>query len=96
MSSFFFLKIAKGYKFFDIYFSFYYRSISFYKGYFIKCNTNLYSDNYRWLCINNIYDKYRVIKSKYSNYIVLIKYKNIYYTYDNLYGNNILFLMVMN
>ena len=79
-------------RFFDIDFSFYYRSISSYKGYFIKCNTNLYSDNYRWLCINNIYDKYRVIKSKYSNYIVLIKYKNIYYTYDNLYGNKYIVL----
>lgn len=62
----------------------YYKSITSYKGYFIRCNTNLYNDSYRWLCINNLYDKYRIIKNKYKDYIVFIKYNNTYYTYDNI------------
>lgn len=55
---------------FDYY---YYRSISSYKGYFIRCNTNLFFDKYYYLCINSNYDKYRIIKEKYNGYIIFIK-----------------------
>ena len=71
----------------------YYKSITSYKGYFIRCNTNLYNDSYRWLCINNLYDKYRIIKNKYKDYIVFIKYKNTYYTYDNISKNKYIILV---
>ena len=71
----------------------YYKSITSYKGYFIRCNTNLYNDSYRWLCINNLYDKYRIIKNKYKDYIVFIKYNNTYYTYDNISKNKCIILV---
>ena len=32
-------------------FDYYYRSISSYKGYFIRCNTNLFFDKYYYLSI---------------------------------------------
>lgn len=64
-------------------FNSYYGSVCSYKGYFIRCNTSLYFDKYRLVCINNRYDKYIMIKNKYTDYIVFIKYKNRYYTYDN-------------
>ena len=64
-------------------FDYYYRSISSYKGYFIRCNTNLFFDKYNYLCIYNNYDKYRIIKKKYNGYIVFIKVKYKYYTYDD-------------
>ena len=74
----------------------YYSSISSYKGYFIRCNTNLFFDKYNYLCIYNNYDKYRIIKNRYKGYIVFIKVKNRYYTYDDdliyingLFGTNI-------
>ena len=60
----------------------YYTSILSYKGYFIRCNTKLYFDKYSKLCINNIYDKYIIIKNKYIEYVIFIKVKNRYYTYD--------------
>lgn len=71
----------------------YYKSITSYKGYFIRYNTNLYNDSYRWLCINNLYDKYRIIKNKYKDYIVFIKYNNTYYTYDNISKNKCIILV---
>lgn len=64
-------------------FDYYYRSISSYKGYFIRCNTNLFFVKYNYLCIYNNYDKYRIIKNRYKGYIVFIKVKYRYYTYDN-------------
>lgn len=64
-------------------FNFYYGSVCSYKGYFIRCNTKLYFDKYSLVCINNKYDKYIMIKNRYNDYIVFIKYKNRYYTYDN-------------
>lgn len=74
----------------------YYSSISSYKGYFIRCNTNLFFDKYNYLCIYNNYDKYRIIKKRYKGYIVFIKVKNRYYTYDDdlvyingLFGTNV-------
>lgn len=74
----------------------YYSSISSYKGYFIRCNTNLFFDKYNYLCIYNNYDKYRIIKNRYKGYIVFIKVKNRYYTYDDdliyingLFGTNV-------
>lgn len=72
-------------------FDYYYRSISSYKGYFIRCNTNLFFDKYYYLCINSNYDKYRIIKEKYNGYIIFIKVKDRYYTYDDdlLYMNNL-------
>lgn len=63
-------------------FNSYYTSILSYKGYFIRCNTKLYFDKYSKLCINNIYDKYIIIKNKYIEYVIFIKVKNRYYTYD--------------
>lgn len=72
-------------------FDYYYRSIFSYKGYFIRCNTNLFFDKYYYLCINSNYDKYRIIKEKYNGYIIFIKVKDRYYTYDDdlLYMNNL-------
>ena len=77
-------------------FDYYYRSISSYKGYFIRCNTNLFFDKYSYLCIYNNYDKYKILKTKYNDYIVFIKIKNRYYTYDDdliyinsLFGTNV-------
>lgn len=72
-------------------FDYYYRSISSYKGYFIRCNTNLFFDKYYYLCINSNYDKHRIIKEKYNGYIIFIKVKDRYYTYDDdlLYMNNL-------
>lgn len=74
----------------------YYSSISSYKGYFIRCNTNLFFDKYNYLCIYNNYDKYRIIKKRYKGYIVFIKVKNRYCTYDDdlvyingLFGTNV-------
>lgn len=63
-------------------FDLFFRSISSYKGYFIRCNTSLFIYKYNDLCMNNRYDKYIVIKKRYSNYLVFIKYRNRYYTYD--------------
>ena len=81
---------------FDNDFNSYYSSISSYKGYFIRCNTNLFFDKYNYLCIYNNYDKYRIIKKRYKGYIVFIKIKNRYYTYDDdliyingLFGTNV-------
>lgn len=81
---------------FDNDFVSYYSSISSYKGYFIRCNTNLFFDKYNYLCIYNNYDKYRIIKKRYKGYIVFIKVKNRYYTYDDdliyingLFGTNV-------
>lgn len=81
---------------FDNDFNSYYSSISSYKGYFIRCNTNLFFDKYNYLCIYNNYDKYRIIKKRYKGYIVFIKVKNRYYTYDDdliyingLFGTNV-------
>lgn len=76
---------------YDSDFDYYYRSISSYKGYFIRCNTNLFFDKYYYLCINSNYDKYRVIKEKYRGYIVFIKVRDRYYTYDDdlLYMNSL-------
>ena len=81
---------------FDNDFNSYYSSISSYKGYFIRCNTNLFFDKYNYLCIYNNYDKYRIIKNRYKGYIVFIKVKNRYYTYDDdliyingLFGTNV-------
>ena len=81
---------------FDNDFNSYYSSISSYKGYFIRCNTNLFFDKYNYLCIYNNYDKYRIIKKRYRGYIVFIKVKNRYYTYDDdliyingLFGTNV-------
>ena len=41
--------------------------------------------------INSNYDKYRIIKEKYNGYIIFIKVKDRYYTYDDdlLYMNNL-------
>lgn len=64
-------------------FDLFFRSISSYKGYFIRCNTSLFFSRYNDLCMNSRYDKYLVIKKKYSNYLVFIKYRNRYYTYGN-------------
>ena len=64
-------------------FDLFFRSISSYKGYFIRCNTSLFFSRYNDLCMNSRYDKYLVIKKRYSNYLVFIKYKNRYYTYGN-------------
>lgn len=64
-------------------FDLFFRSISSYKGYFIRCNTSLFFSRYNDLCMNSRYDKYLVIKKRYSNYLVFIKYRNRYYTYDN-------------
>lgn len=64
-------------------FDLFFRSISSYKGYFIRCNTSLFFSRYNDLCMNSRYDKYLVIKKRYSNYLVFIKYRNSYYTYDN-------------
>lgn len=71
-------------------FELYFRSISSYKGYFIRCNTSLFFYRYNDICTYNRYDKYLIIKKKYSNYMVFIKYKNRYYTYndDLIYINN--------
>ena len=81
---------------FDNDFNSYYSSISSYKGYFIRCNTNLFFDKYNYLCIYNNYDKYRIIKKRYKGYIVFIKVKNRYCTYDDdlvyingLFGTNV-------
>lgn len=76
-------------------FDYYYRSISSYKGYFIRCNTNLFFDKYYYLCINSNYDKYMIIKEKYNGYIIFIKVKDRYYTYDDdlLYMNNLFDIM---
>lgn len=53
-------------------------------------------DKYNYLCIYNNYDKYRIIKKRYKGYIVFIKVKNRYYTYDDdliyingLFGTNV-------
>lgn len=64
-------------------FELFFRSISSYKGYFIRCNTSLFFSRYNDICTYNRYDKYLIIKKKYSNYMVFIKYKNRYYTYGN-------------
>lgn len=64
-------------------FDLFFRSISSYKGYFIRCNTSLFFSRYNDLCMNSRYDKYLVIKKRYSNYLVFIKYRNRYYTYGN-------------
>ena len=71
-------------------FELYFRSISSYKGYFIRCNTSLFFYRYNDICTYSRYDKYLIIKKKYSNYMVFIKYKNRYYTYndDLIYINN--------
>lgn len=61
----------------------YFRSISSYKGYFKRCNTSLFDSRYRDLCMNGMYDKYLVIKRRYSDYLVFIKRKKRYFTYDN-------------
>lgn len=61
----------------------YFSSISSYKGYFVRCNTNLYYKEYKRLCFENRYDKYIIVKNRYQNKIVFIKYKNKYYTYSN-------------
>ena len=68
----------------------YFRSISSYKGYFIRCNTLLYFNNYINICMNNRYDKYIIIKKKYPSIMIFIKCKNKYYTYeeDLLYIEN--------
>lgn len=73
-------------------FEFYYRSISSYKGYFIRCNTHLFIDRYKFLCMGSNYDKYLLIKDRYCKYIVFIKYRDRYYTYneDLEYMNNLL------
>lgn len=41
-------------------FELYFRSISSYKGYFIRCNTSLFFSGYNDLCMNSRYDKYLV------------------------------------
>lgn len=64
-------------------FDLFFRSISSYKGYFIRCNTSLFFSRYNDLCMNSRYDKYLVIKKRYSNDLVFIKYRNRYYTYGN-------------
>ena len=64
-------------------FSHYYKSFNSYKGYFKRCNTNLYFDKYKLLEINTMYDKYKLVKARYSNYYVLIKYKKKYYSYED-------------
>ena len=64
-------------------FDLFFRSISSYKGYFIRCNTSLFFSRFNDLCMNSRYDKYLVIKKRYSNYLVFIKYRNRYYTYGN-------------
>ena len=64
-------------------FNYYYRSICSYKGYFIRCNTMLFYDRYINLCIDNRYDKYLLLKNKYNDYIIFIKDRYRYYTYDN-------------
>lgn len=68
---------------YDNEFDLYFRSISSYKGYFIRCNTSLFFSRYNGICMNSRYDKYLVIKKRYSNYLIFIKYKNRYYTYGN-------------
>ena len=52
-------------------------------------------DKYYYLCINSNYDKYRIIKEKYNGYIIFIKVKDRYYTYDDdlLYMNNLFDIM---
>jgi len=62
-------------------FDFYYRNINSYKGYFKKCNTNLYYDKYKKIEINSLFDKYKMLKGRYKDRVVFIKYKNRYYTY---------------
>jgi len=64
-------------------FNFFYKSLNSYKGYFIKCNTNLLKNKYVNLLIDNRYDKYKLLKRKYCDYYIFIKYKNKYYTYDS-------------
>ncbi len=61
----------------------YYKSVCSYKGYFTRCNTNLYFDKYSNICFNNRYDKYLLLKSKYNDYKIFIKKKNKYYNYEN-------------
>lgn len=41
-------------------FELYFRSISSYKGYFIRCNTSLFFSGYNDLCMNSRYDKHLV------------------------------------
>lgn len=61
----------------------YYKSICSYKGYFMRCNTNLYFDKYSNICPNNRYDKYLLLKNRYNDYIIFIKKKDKYYSYEN-------------
>lgn len=60
-----------------------FRSISSYKGFFIRCNTSLFFDKYKDVCMNSRYDKYLFIKKRYRDYLVFIRYKNRYYTYNS-------------
>lgn len=73
-------------------FNFYYKSLNSYMGYFDKCNTNLYINKYRNMIINNRFDKYKLLKNRYNEYIIFIKYKNRYYSYGNdlVYINTLL------
>ena len=72
-------------------FNLYYKSINSYKGYFKKCNTNLYYYKYRLLELNSKYDKYKLLKKRFNDSIIFIKSKDRYYTYqdDLKYLNNI-------
>lgn len=63
-------------------FNYYYKSFMSYNGYFCKVNTNLYKNKYNKKFKSKI-DKYYFIKEKYPNYIIFIKYKNRYYTYND-------------
>ena len=63
-------------------FNYYYKSFMSYNGYFCKVNTNLYKNKYNKKFKSKI-EKYYFIKEKYPNYIIFIKYKNRYYTYND-------------
>lgn len=67
-------------------FELYLKSKHSYKGYFLRCNTNLYIDKYMKYDSNSLFDKYDEIKDNFRDYIVFVKYKKKYYTFDNDVG----------
>lgn len=62
-------------------FNSYYSSLNSYKGYFTKSNTKLLETKYEKMIIKNRYDKYRILKERFFQYVIFIKNKDKYYTY---------------
>ena len=67
-------------------FELYLKSRHSYKGYFLRCNTKLYDSKYSLYDSNSLLDKYSIIKRDFSDYVVFVKYKKKFYSFDLVIG----------